>query len=57
MIIDEQVFRHEVLDTTTLDHFMSLKQTSDVCHGELIPFTCGVFPADETPIENSIFNT
>ena len=55
MKINEEVFRHEVLDTKTLDNFLTLKQNWDFCNDKFIPLTCGVFPADETPSENFDF--
>lgn len=52
MKISEDVFRHEVLDTTVIDYFLNLKSTFDFCRGVQDPLICGVFPADETPSQN-----
>ena len=52
MKVNEEVFRHEVLDTTTLNHFLSLKRDWDLCNANFNPLICGVFPANETPTEN-----
>ena len=48
----EDVFRHEVLDTTVLDYFITLKNNLNECEGVVNPCICSVFPADETPCEN-----
>ena len=57
MKINEDVFRHEILDTTTLDYFTSLKRNLNFCEGVVNPHICGVFPADEVPSENFTIQT
>ena len=52
MKINEDVFRHEILDTTILDYFTTLKSNLNFCEGVVNPYICGVFPADEVPSEN-----
>ena len=52
MKINDDVFRHEVLDTTVLDYFTTLKNKINFCEGIVDPQICGVFPADEIPCEN-----
>ena len=52
MKISEEVFRHEVLNTSFLTVMISKKQEWDVCNNDLVPWTCGVHPANESPDEN-----
>ena len=52
MKVSEDVFWHEVLDTTFLNFMINQKQNWDVCNHDVTPWTCGAYPADETPNEN-----
>ena len=52
MKINEEVFRHEVLDTSFLNFMITLKQNWDICNDDRVPWTCGAYAADESPNEN-----
>ena len=51
MKFNDEVFRHEILDTTFLSHMIKMKQNFDLCKGDVLPWTAGVFPADKVPDE------
>lgn len=52
MYVDEEVFRHEALDTETLDYLVDQKNRIYSCNSNediTYPWTSGVYPADEVP--------